>query len=508
MKKPIALIILDGWGINKKKEGNAFLLAKKPNIDGLLKNYPSTRITASGKEVGLPEGQMGNSEVGHLNIGAGRIVRQSISRISESIKNGSFFKNKILLSTFNKIKSKNTNLHIMGLLSDGGVHSHIEHLFGLLDMAKQNGIKNVFIHCFLDGRDVSPTAGADYLRQLEKKLEELRIGSISTIMGRYYAMDRDKRWERIKLAYDAMVLGQGKKMKNAKESVEISYKEGKTDEFVTPVVLTDNNNNSLAKISDGDTVIFYNFRPDRARQITKSLISNNFIEFERKIFPKVDFVCFTEYEKDFNLPVVFQTEDIKNGLGEIISKAGLKQLRIAETEKYAHVTFFFNGGREKIYSGEDRCLIPSSKVPTYDMKPEMSAFEVTKELIKRIESDIYDFIVLNYANFDMVGHTGNLNAAIAAVEAVDTCLGQVVDIILKKEGIILLTGDHGNIEEMIDDETSEIHTAHTTNPVPLVFIGEEKLELKPGILADMAPTILGLFKLEKPKEMTGENLIK
>lgn len=498
MKKPIALIILDGCGISKKKKGNAFLLAKKPNIDGLLKNYPSTRITASGGAVGLPEGQMGNSEVGHLNIGAGRIVWQAISRISKSIKNGSFFKNEILLNTFNKVKSKNTNLHIMGLLSDGGVHSHIEHLFGLLDMAKQNGIKNIFIHCFLDGRDVSPTAGAGYLEQLEKKLEELKIGKIATVMGRYYAMDRDKRWERIKLASDAMVLGQGKKMKNAKDAIKTSYKAGKTDEFVMPVALTDNKNNPLAKISDGDTVIFYNFRPDRARQITKSLISNL----------KIDFVCFTEYEKDFNLPVVFPSEDIKNGLGETISNAGLKQLRIAETEKYAHVTFFFNGGREKIYNGEDRCLIPSPKVPTYDMKPEMSAFEVTKELIKRIESDIYDFIVLNYANFDMVGHTGNLNAAIAAVEAVDTCLGQAVDTILKKEGIVLLTGDHGNIEEMIDNETSEIHTAHTTNPVPLIVIGAGKLKLKPGILADIAPTILGFFKLEKPEEMTGENLIK
>lgn len=498
MKKPIALIILDGWGINKRKDGNAFLLAKKPNIDGFLKDYPSTQIIASGEAVGLPEGQMGNSEVGHLNIGAGRTVQQSISRISRSIKDGSFFKNEILLNTFNKVKSRNTNLHIIGLLSDGGVHSHIEHLFALLDMARKNDVQNVFIHCFLDGRDVSPTAGIGYLTQLEKKLAELKIGRIATVMGRYYAMDRDKRWERTKLAYDAMVLGQGKKMRNANDAIEISYKEGKTDEFVIPVVLTG------AKISGGDTVVFYNFRPDRARQITKSLTS--------KDSPKVDFVCFTEYEKDFNLPVVFPTEDIKNGLGETISKAGLKQLRIAETEKYAHVTFFFNGGREKLYPDEDRCLIPSPEVPTYDIQPEMSAYEVTAEVIKRIEIDIYDFIVLNYANFDMVGHTGNLKAAIKAVEAVDSCVGRVIAAVLKKCGVVLLTGDHGNIEQMIDYKTSEIRTAHTTNPVPLILIGDVGARravalLRHGILADIAPTILKLMCLEKPKEMTGESLI-
>jgi len=507
MKKPIALIILDGWGINKNKKGNAFLLAKKPNIDGFLKNYPSTHLTASGEAVGLPNGQMGNSEVGHLNIGAGRIVWQSLSRISKAIKDGSLFKNEVLLNAFKKVRAKNSNLHIMGLLSDGGVHSHIEHLFGLLDMAKQNGIKNVFIHCFLDGRDVSPTAGIGYISQLEKKLKELKIGKIATVMGRYYAMDRDKRWERIKLAYDALVLGVGKNIKNAKEAVESSYKEGKTDEFVIPVVLTDSNNNALIKTSDGDTVIFYNFRPDRARQITQSLTSNDFIEFERKIFPKIDFVCFCEYEKDFNLPVVFPAEDIKNGLGEIISKADFKQLRIAETEKYAHVTFFFNGGREQVYKGEDRCLIPSPKVPTYDMKPEMSALEVTDEAVKRIESGIYDFIVLNFANFDMVGHTGDLKAAISAVEAVDACVGKTINAVLKKGGITLLTSDHGNAEKMIDYETSEIYTAHTTNPVPLIIIGAGKFKLKSGILADIASTILGLFNLDQPKEMTGDNLI-
>lgn len=507
MKKPVALIILDGWGINKNKKGNAYFLAKKPNIEGFFKNYPSTHLTASGEAVGLPEGQMGNSEVGHLNIGAGRIVWQSLSRISKSIRDGSLFKNEVLLNAFNTVKAKNTNLHIIGLLSDGGVHSHIEHLFGLLDMAKQNKIEKIFIHCFLDGRDVSPTAGSGYLKQLEKKLEELKIGHIATIMGRYYAMDRDKRWERIKLAYDAMVLGQGKKIKNAIEAVEASYKEGKTDEFIMPLILTDSKNNALAKISDNDTVIFYNFRPDRARQITKSLTDKTFIEFERNVFPKVDFVCFYEYEKDFKLPVVFPNEDIHNGLGEIISKSGFKQLRIAETEKYAHVTFFFNGGREQVYKGEDRCLIPSPKIPTYDLKPEMSAYEVTDEVIKRIETGIYDFIVLNYANFDMVGHTGDLNATIKAVEAVDTCVGKTIDSILKKGGTALLTSDHGNAEQMIDYETSEIYTAHTTNPVPLIIIGAGKLKLKHGILADIASTILGLLNLEKPKEMTGENLI-
>lgn len=502
MKKPIALIILDGWGINKREEGNAFLLAKKTNIDGFLKNYPSTQIIASGEAVGLPEGQMGNSEVGHLNIGAGRIVWQSISRIFRSIKDGSFFKNEILLNTFDKVKSRNTNLHIIGLLSDGGVHSHIEHLFALLDMVWKNDVKNVFIHCFLDGRDVSPTAGIGYLTQLEKKLGELKIGRITTVMGRYYGMDRDKRWERIKKAYDAMVLGDGVKARDAIKAVEISYQNGKTDEFVVPIVLTDDKGNPLTRISDGDAVIFYNFRPDRARQITKSLIS--------KDSPKTDFVCFTEYEKDFNLPVVFQTEDIKNGLGETISKAGLKQLRIAETEKYAHVTFFFNGGHEEFYPNEDRCLIPSPKVPTYDMKPEMSAYEVTAEVIRRIETGTYNFIVLNYANFDMVGHTGNMKAAIKAVEAVDSCVGRVIAAVLKKCGVVLLTGDHGNVEQMIDYKTSEMHTAHTTNPVPLILIGMGEYmdsPLRPGTLADIAPTILQLMRLEKPKEMTGESLI-
>lgn len=507
MKKPVALIILDGWGINKNKKGNAFSLARKPNIDGFLKNYPSTYLTASGEAVGLPEGQMGNSEVGHLNIGAGRIVWQSLSRISKAIKNGSLFKNEVLLNAFNKVKAKNTNLHIMGLLSDGGVHSHIEHLFGLLDMAKQNNIEKIFIHCFLDGRDVSPTAGTGYLKQLEKKLKELKTGKIATVMGRYYAMDRDKRWERIKKAYDAMVLGEGIKITDAVKALEVSYKNEKTDEFVVPLVLTGNKNEPLARISNGDSVIFYNFRPDRARQITKSLNDKNFIEFERKNFPKIDFTCFCEYEKDFNLPVVFPTGDINNGLGETISKAGLRQLRIAETEKYAHVTFFFNGGREEIYPNEDRCLIPSPKIPTYDMKPEMSAYEVTDEAVKRIESGVYDFIVLNYANFDMVGHTGDLKAAISAIEAVDTCLGKIINVVLKKGGIAILTSDHGNVEQMVDYQTSEIYTAHTTNPVPLVVIGSGDIKLKNGILADISPTILKLFGIEQPKDMTGNSLL-
>ena len=506
-EKLTMLMILDGFGINKNEKGNSIKLANTPNIDKLMKTYPITEIHTSGLDVGLPEGQMGNSEVGHTNIGAGRIVYQELTRITKSIEDGDFFGIPELVKAIENCKKNKSKLHIMGLLSDGGVHSHIRHLYALLELAKRKDFEDVYVHCFLDGRDTSPASGENYISELEKKMAEKGIGKIASICGRYYAMDRDKRYERIKKAYDALVNGIGNKENTAIQAIEKSYQEEKFDEFVEPTVIC-TNNEPVAKIEENDSIIFYNFRPDRAREITRAIVDEKFDGFERKYF-KTYFVCFTQYDETMpNVEIAFKPEKIENTFGEYISKKGLTQLRIAETEKYAHVTFFFNGGEEKQYKGEDRILVPSPKVPTYDLKPEMSANEVTEKVIEAINSKKYNCIILNYANPDMVGHTGNLEATIKAIETIDNAVGKVVKEIQKQNGVLIITADHGNAEQMIDNKTGEPHTAHTTNPVPLILIGMENIELKQGKLADIAPTMLDIMGLEKPKEMTGNSIIK
>ena len=507
-KKLTMLMILDGFGENPKKEGNAVKLAKTPNIDRLMKEYPNTKIAASGLAVGLPEGQMGNSEVGHTNIGAGRIVYQELTRITKSIENGDFFSNEELVKAMENCKKNNSKLHILGLVSDGGVHSHIRHLFGLLEMAKRRDIEEVYVHCFLDGRDTPPASAESYIQELEEKMRKKGVGKIATVAGRFYGMDRDKRWNRIQKAYNAIVFGEGNKSSQVINAIESSYQKEVFDEFVEPTVIT-NGEKPVATIEDGDSVIFFNFRPDRAREITRAIVDKEFKEFETKKM-NTYFVCFTNYDETMpNVHIAFKKEMIKNTLGEIVSKNGGKQLRIAETEKYAHVTFFFNGGEEKQYEGEDRILVPSPKVETYDMKPEMSAYEVTQKVVEAINSEKYNCIILNYANPDMVGHTGSLSAAIKAVEAVDECVGKVITAIESQKANLIITADHGNAEQMIDYKTGEPHTAHTTNLVPLILISEkENVKLREGKLADIAPTLLELMGLEKPKEMTGESLIE
>ena len=507
-KKLTMLMILDGFGENPKKEGNAVKLAKTPNIDRLMKEYPNTKIAASGLAVGLPEGQMGNSEVGHTNIGAGRIVYQELTRITKSIENGDFFSNEELVKAMENCKKNNSKLHILGLVSDGGVHSHIRHLFGLLEMAKRRDVEEVYVHCFLDGRDTPPASAESYIQELEEKMKEKGVGKIATVAGRFYGMDRDKRWNRIQKAYNAMVFGEGNKSTQVINAIESSYQKEVFDEFVEPTVIT-NGEKPVATIEDGDSVIFFNFRPDRAREITRAIVDKDFNEFETKKM-NTYFVCFTNYDETMpNVHIAFKKEMIKNTLGEIVSKNGGKQLRIAETEKYAHVTFFFNGGEEKQYEGEDRILVPSPKVETYDMKPELSAYEVTQKVVEAINSEKYNCIILNYANPDMVGHTGSLSAAIKAVEAVDECVGKVITAIESQKANLIITADHGNAEQMIDYKTGEPHTAHTTNLVPLILISEkENVKLREGKLADIAPTLLELMGLEKPKEMTGESLIE
>jgi 2,3-bisphosphoglycerate-independent phosphoglycerate mutase len=507
-KKLTMLMILDGFGENPKKEGNAVKLAKTPNIDRLMKEYPNTKIAASGLAVGLPEGQMGNSEVGHTNIGAGRIVYQELTRITKSIENGDFFSNEELVKAMENCKKNNSKLHILGLVSDGGVHSHIRHLFGLLEMAKRRDIEEVYVHCFLDGRDTPPASAESYIQELEEKMRKKGVGKIATVAGRFYGMDRDKRWNRIQKAYNAIVFGKGNKSSQVINAIESSYQKEVFDEFVEPTVIT-NGEKPVATIEDGDSVIFFNFRPDRAREITRAIVDKEFKEFETKKM-NTYFVCFTNYDETMpNVHIAFKKEMIKNTLGEIVSKNGGKQLRIAETEKYAHVTFFFNGGEEKQYEGEDRILVPSPKVETYDMKPEMSAYEVTQKVVEAINSEKYNCIILNYANPDMVGHTGSLSAAIKAVEAVDECVGKVITAIESQKANLIITADHGNAEQMIDYKTGEPHTAHTTNLVPLILISErENVKLREGKLADIAPTLLELMGLEKPKEMTGESLIE
>ena len=507
-KKTTMLMILDGFGVNENSEGNAVKLAKIPNINEIMKQYPNTIIHTSGLDVGLPEGQMGNSEVGHTNIGAGRIVYQELTRITKSIEDGDFFSNQELVSAIETCKKNNSKLHVLGLLSDGGVHSHMRHLFAILELAKRKDFEDVYVHCFLDGRDTPPASADGYIAELEEKMKEKGVGKIATISGRFYAMDRDKRWERVKEAYDALVNGEGHRFASATAAIENSYQKEIFDEFVKPSVIC-KNDEPIATIGENDSVIFFNFRPDRAREITRTIVDPDFDGFERKYF-KTYFVTFTNYDETL-LPYVhiaFKKEEIKNTLGEYISKLGLTQLRIAETEKYAHVTFFFNGGEEKQYEGEDRILIPSPKVETYDMKPEMSAGEVTDKVVDAINSKKYDVIILNYANPDMVGHTGSLEATIKALEFLDGCVKRVVDAIENNDGTLLITADHGNAEQMIDYKTGELHTAHTTNPVPLVLIGREDVKLKEGRLADLAPTMLDLMNLAKPAEMTGESLIE
>ena len=507
-KKPVMLMILDGFGLAPKSEGNAVSLAKKPNFDRLTANYPTSQLQASGLQVGLPEGQMGNSEVGHLNIGSGRIVYQELTRITKAISDGDFFENEALKLAMDNAKKTGAALHLMGLLSDGGVHSHIDHLRGLLEFAKKEGVQNVFVHAFMDGRDVAPSSGKEFIEKTEAMMAEVGVGKIATISGRYYAMDRDNRWERIELAYNALVLGKGETATSAVEAIENSYHDNKTDEFVLPTVITENGN-PTANIKNGDSVVFFNFRPDRAREITRAINDKEFDGFSRETLDLV-FVTMTQYDKTLEgVHVAYKPQTLVNTLGEYVSSKGLTQLRIAETEKYAHVTFFFNGGVEKENPGEERKVIPSPKVATYDLKPEMSAYEVTDELISRLDSDKYDMIILNFANPDMVGHTGVVEAAVKAIEAVDECLGKIVDKVLEKDGTVFITADHGNAETMIDFSTGNPFTAHTTDPVPFLWVSNntEGRELKEGKLADIAPTMLNEMGLEKPAEMTGESLI-
>ena len=509
-KKPTVLMILDGYGLNERTEGNAIRLAKTPVMDLLCKKYPHAKGFASGLDVGLPKGQMGNSEVGHLNIGAGRIVYQELTRITKAIEDGDFFKNPELAEAMENCRKNGSSLHIMGLLSDGGVHSHNTHLYALLKMAKENGVKNVCVHAFLDGRDTPPTSGREYLQELEEEMRSIGAGKIATVSGRYYAMDRDKRWDRIEKAYDAMVEGKGAKAASSAECIENSYAAGVTDEFVVPTVLTDENGQPVGKMEENDSIVFYNFRPDRARQITRAIVDPDFDGFERaKKLDKVYFVCFTRYDDTLpNVHIAFKPQTLKNTLGEYISGLGLKQLRTAETEKYAHVTFFFNGGVEEPNPGEDRILVPSPKVATYDLKPEMSAFEVCDVLVENILSKKYDLIIVNFANSDMVGHTGVLEAAVKAVEAVDECIGRAVDAVLEAGGQMLICADHGNSDQMIDYETGEPMTAHTTNPVPLVLVNyTDGIGIRDGRLCDIAPTLLEMMDLPKPSEMTGESLL-
>lgn len=509
-KRLTVLMILDGFGINEKKEGNAIANANKPNIDSIMSKYPCTKGYASGLAVGLPDGQMGNSEVGHLNMGAGRIMYQDLTKITKSIADGDFFENKKLLAAVENCKKNNSSLHIYGLLSTGGVHSHIEHIYGVLKLAKMHNLEKVYFHAFLDGRDTPPTSGKGFLADLEEEMEKIGVGKIATVSGRYYAMDRDKNWDRLEKAYRALVLGEGNKAESAQACMEASYAEGVTDEFVIPTVITQNGE-PTAVIDENDSIIFCNFRPDRAREITRSFCDEVFDYFERpKGFMKLTYVCFTDYDATIeNKLVAFEKEIPHNTLGEYVSSLGLKQLRLAETEKYAHVTFFFNGGIEEPFEGEDRILIPSPKVATYDLKPEMSAYEVTDALVENILANEKDLIIINYANPDMVGHTGVMEAAIKAVEAVDTCLGRVMDALVKVGGQMFLCADHGNSDQLVDYETGKPFTAHTTNPVPFVIVNcpEAKGIKEDGKLCDIAPTILDMMGIEQPKEMTGHSLL-
>jgi 2,3-bisphosphoglycerate-independent phosphoglycerate mutase len=509
-KKPLLLMILDGWGINRNPDHNAVALAKTPNLAALMAEYPKSEIRTSGMAVGLPDGQMGNSEVGHLNIGAGRVVYQDLTRITKSILDGDFFSNPILLECIRKTKANGGALHLSGLLSDGGVHSHNTHLYALLQLAKNEGIAHVFIHCIMDGRDTPPQSGAGYLQELENEIIRIGAGEIATVTGRFYTMDRDNRWERVEKGYNAMACGEGSLFASAGEAIASSYADGVNDEFMLPAIMV-KNGQPVGTLKDGDGFIFINFRSDRAREITRAVALETFEGFERKCHPELaDYVCMTEYDATFGLPIAYAQESLTNILGGVLAAAGKKQLRIAETEKYAHVTFFFNGGVEEPFPGEERSLIPSPKeVATYDQKPEMSAYLVTDELLKRIAGNDYDVIVLNLANCDMVGHTGMLDAAIKAVEAVDQCVGRIIEAVRAQGGAALITADHGNAEQMID-ENGGPHTAHTTNNVWLVLVDDSRKGLtlrQGGALADIAPTMLKMLGLAQPKEMSGTSLL-
>ncbi|MDQ0254597.1 2,3-bisphosphoglycerate-independent phosphoglycerate mutase [Evansella vedderi] len=509
-KKPNALIILDGFALRGETQGNAIAHAKKPNFDRYWNEYPHATLTASGEAVGLPEGQMGNSEVGHMNIGAGRIVYQSLTRVNMAIREGEFFKNETFLQAMKHVKEKGTALHLYGLLSDGGIHSHIEHMFALLQLAKSEGVEKVFVHGFLDGRDVGPTSAETYIRMTEEKLQELGIGEIATIQGRYYAMDRDKRWDRVEKSYRSMVYGEGLKYRSAVEALEDSYKNDIHDEFVLPSVITkEDGETPKGTIKDEDAIIFFNFRPDRAIQMSQVFTNKSFVGFERGDgHPQnLHYVCLTHFSETVEGFVAFEPTNLDNTMGEVVSKAGLKQLRIAETEKYPHVTFFFSGGREEKFPGEERVLIDSPKVATYDLKPEMSAYEVTDALLVEINADKHDVIVLNLANPDMVGHSGMLEPTVKAVEVVDECLGKIVDLIVEKGGKVIITADHGNAD-MIANEDGSPMTAHTTNPVPVIVTDKDVTLREDGILGDLAPTMLELCGVEQPAEMTGKTLLK
>ena len=508
-KKPTVLMILDGFGLNEKTEGNAVSQAKTPVIDGLMKDYPFVKGNASGMAVGLPEGQMGNSEVGHLNMGAGRIIYQELTKITKAIEDGDFFENQALLAACKNAKENNTALHMMGLVSDGGVHSHNGHIYGLLELAKRQGVEKVYVHCFLDGRDTPPASGKEYVEALEAKMKEIGIGEVASVSGRYYAMDRDNRWDRVERAYNALVKGEGVQAESATAGIQASYDADKTDEFVEPMVIV-KDGALVATVKDGDSVIFFNFRPDRAREITRTFCDDNFEGFDRGERVKTTFVCFTEYDVTIqNKQVAFVKEEITNTFGEFLAAHNMTQARIAETEKYAHVTFFFNGGVEEPNKGEDRILVKSPKVATYDLKPEMSAYEVCDKLVDAIKSDKYDVIIINFANPDMVGHTGVEDAAIKAIEAVDECVGKAVDALKEVDGQMFICADHGNAEQLIDETTGEPFTAHTTNPVPFILVNADpayKLR-EGGCLADIAPTLIELMGMEQPKEMTGKSLL-
>ncbi|GEL07508.1 2,3-bisphosphoglycerate-independent phosphoglycerate mutase [Salisediminibacterium halotolerans] len=509
-KKPNALIILDGFACRDTEEGNAVAQANTPNFDRYWSTYPHAMLKASGLAVGLPEGQMGNSEVGHMNIGAGRVVYQSLTKANLAIEDGTFFDNEVFQKTISHVKEKGSSLHLFGLLSDGGVHSHIKHLFALLEMAKKQAVDKVYVHAFLDGRDVGPTTGKTYIEQLEEKMNELGVGQIATLQGRYYAMDRDNRWDRVEKSYRAMVYGEGQKFVSAADALDESYSRDIHDEFVVPTVMTKADGETpVATIQDEDGVIFYNFRPDRAIQMSNLFTNDSFDGFDLgPKFPKnLYFTTLTHYSDSVNAEVAYPPEDLENVLGEVVANNGLKQLRIAETEKYPHVTFFFSGGREEEFDGETRVLIDSPKVATYDLKPEMSAYEVTDALLKEINADKHDMIILNFANPDMVGHSGMLEPTIQAVEAVDECLGKIVDLIEEKGGKSIITADHGNADQLTMEDGSPM-TAHTTNPVP-VIVTDKNVELREdGILGDLAPTMVELLKIEKPEQMTGTSLIK
>ena len=509
-KKPVVLMVLDGYGLNDKTEGNAIAQAKTPVMDKLMKECPFQKGNASGLSVGLPDGQMGNSEVGHMNIGAGRIIYQELTRITKAIEEGTFFENKALLAAVENAKKNNLDLHLFGLLSDGGVHSHNTHLYGLLELAKRNGLENVYVHAFLDGRDTAPTSGKGFVEELQKEMDKIGVGKIASVHGRYYAMDRDNNWDRVQKAYDSLTKGEGVKATCPVKAMEESYANDVTDEFVLPTVITNEDGTPVSVVKDNDSVIFFNFRPDRAREMTRAFCDDKFTGFERP-FLKTTFVCFKDYDESIpNKLIAFEKEEIKNTFGEYLAANGKKQLRLAETEKYAHVTFFFNGGVEEPNIDEARLLVNSPKdVATYDLKPEMSAPEVGMDLVEAIKSDKYDVIIINFANPDMVGHTGVIPAAVKAVERVDSLVGDAVQAIKDVDGVLFICADHGNAEKMIDYETGKPHTAHTTNPVPFILVNADpsyKLR-EGGCLADIAPTLLEIMGLPQPKEMTGKSLI-